>query len=140
LLQWLHEEQQCPWSFTAGCLAAHHNQLTVLQYNYSKHDGGVPEPNAERAQRVEFSLSAVESDSAELLQWCHDRQLLCDSTGDKWLYARAIRLTLFRAARWLFQHGFVLHGVQQQDILAQLETPQAQQGMDKLLLAMHRMM
>jgi hypothetical protein len=106
LLKWLHEEQQCNWTTASGCLAARHSQLAVLKYVYSKF-GVVPEPDAARAERVRFSLSAVESDSTELLQWCYNRQLLCDSTGsEERLHARAVRLLHFNAAKWLEERGF----------------------------------
>jgi hypothetical protein len=135
VLEWLHEAQQCPWSFTAGCLAARHNKLAVLQYIYSKHDGGVPEPNAERAQRVEFSLSAVESDSTELLQWCHDRQLLCDSTGsEERLHARAVRLLHFTAAAWFQEHGFE-STLQHQLAVAVAQLRKLEQQQEQLLQA-----
>jgi hypothetical protein len=115
LLQWLHDEQQCPWSCTTGCMAASENEVVILKYVYSKHDGGVPEPDVELLDRLEFSLSAVESNDTELLQWCHDRQLLCDSTGDeKRLHYRAVTLQLPHAAEWLAQHGFengIVHGL-----------------------------
>jgi hypothetical protein len=105
LLTWLHDVQQCPWSFTAGCYAALHNQLAVLQNVYSRHDGGVPEPDAELTERAEFSLAAVESDNAGLLQWCYEHQKR-EPDGEDRLHYCALTQQCPNAAEWLVQHGF----------------------------------
>jgi hypothetical protein len=106
LLHWLHDEQQCPWSFTADCLAARHNQLAVLQYIHSKRDGGVPVYDVDEI-KLTFSLNAVESDSPELLQWCCTWLLLCKERDNMaHLYDEAVRLRKFEAAGWLLKHAF----------------------------------
>jgi hypothetical protein len=108
VLQWLHEDQQCPWNRYAGNAAVLANQLPVLQYIYSKHDGGMPLFNDfPPYQQLQFSLDAVLTNNVELLDWCYTEDLLLDDPDPhNGLYVSATASGCAAAAEWLLQHGF----------------------------------
>jgi hypothetical protein len=110
MLQWLHDEQQCPWSVIAGREAACTNQLDMLKYIYRKRDGGCHGQHAALVERYDFSMNAVQSDNPTLLSWCEKKRLLCNGHGDDvWgLYHQSIVSNCTRVRSWLYRHGYRL--------------------------------
>jgi hypothetical protein len=110
MLQWLHDEQQCPWSDIMGNLAACSNQLDMLKYIYRKRDGGCHGRHAVLGERYDFSMNAVQSNNPTLLSWCEKKRLLCNGHGDDvWgLYHQSIVSNCTAVQPWLYRHGYRL--------------------------------
>jgi hypothetical protein len=110
ILQWLHDEQQCPWSDIMGNLAACSNQPDMLKYIYRKRDGGCHGRHGELVERYDFSMNAVQSNNPTLLSWCEKKRLPCNGHGDDvWgLYHQSIVSNCTAVQAWLYRHGYRL--------------------------------